>query len=684
VEAADENGNVGGFDAEASAPTLTVDRTSPVLTEVQLESSGPLSDLDAAPLRVTARVDDPAAIVTINVGALVDNPCTVTDAGDVACELSLLDAGDRLADGDNTVTLVATDAAGNASDDAKLVVAIDVAPPGVIDAATTLALSAPGGAPQAVATAGTRIAGTFFVTEPLATAPTAEQLAVAIVVGEGVEVALAPVVTGARVDASAVVAGDVPAGTYAMRVTLTDVVGHTTTLPLPLLAPFAAGVPFGPVTGSLCPAPGAIDACVDADGDGFFAAGPCASGDDCNDVDPSVFPNAPEIPGDEVANDCGPGADAPVDETTGVFVDCAGAPGGTGDRDSPFEDIRAAMEAFVSNDRPRMLYVSDAPCTIDDVSLDASFVGGFDAATWTRAAGARTPLALDPGPTIQLVGNGVFVGADLPTLELASNGRQLIKDVDVGIFTVHGEALAMRMRAQQIAAADDASTRLVEVTVADFDGPSFIRSEGDLFLHRVSSGRIIMARASAALVATSSAIEHDGANEVEALDCLGPCTLVHTTIARTAGASSAPLVFLHNGANALRACSLVDTGSQWLVEVSAGATVTLTDNAFARRLPQLAPLANFGGTPGAPGPVTVDTVAELEGASAPELTDAVGNAEVPAIPFDDDVHPSAQWTGHDRVAPGALADAPSALVDLDGECRYDDDELAGFGAVERH
>lgn len=137
---------------------------------------------------------------------------------------------------------------------------------------------------------------------------------------------------------------------------------------------------------------------VDMDGFGVEAAvalcigdttpiGYSTAGGDCDDTDPRIFPGAPEIPDDGRANGC-TGADlTAAAATTGIFVVSGMSDDNTGARANPVGTLGAAMakagiagvaDIFVANGTFAESLV---------ITQEFRFHGGYDSATWTRAAG---------------------------------------------------------------------------------------------------------------------------------------------------------------------------------------------------------------------------------------------------------------------------------------------------------
>lgn len=171
--------------------------------------------------------------------------------------------------------------------------------------------------------------------------------------------------------------------------------------------------------------------CTDFDGDGFFGAtGGCAQATDCDDRDPLVRPGAFEIPGDGVDDGCAGGQDAPIDETTGVFVAPDGSDAtGVGSRAAPFATIAVAHAVADAADVALFLAVGaydlDGPFTFQ-VPLIGGLMRAADGA-WRSAGAASTLTAGGPGvvfTTRAFVQDVVFV----PTTTLA---EQYFIGVDV-------------------------------------------------------------------------------------------------------------------------------------------------------------------------------------------------------------------------------------------------------------
>lgn len=133
----------------------------------------------------------------------------------------------------------------------------------------------------------------------------------------------------------------VSAGTYVLGATATNAAGDTVTTTLAItldgdadgdgydapawggldcddadasVHPAADELPTGTCDGVDDDCDGLVDEDLDADGDGAFADAACAGVYDCDDTDPAVYTDAPEICGDGIDQDCATGA-----------LDCGGA-----------------------------------------------------------------------------------------------------------------------------------------------------------------------------------------------------------------------------------------------------------------------------------------------------------------------------------------------------------------------
>lgn len=189
-----------------------------------------------------------------------------------------------------------------------------------------------------------------------------------------------------------------PPGSYAASVVLTDLVGNTSVSPVSLPAPgfnAAAKVPSPCV---MLTEAGA-EMGTDFDGDGQPGTSAVLPGGwDCDDTNPTIRYNAPEIPGDGVANGCA-GSDGLVDESTGVFVSMIGSPAEAGTRASPLSSLPTALALASSSGRSVFL----AAGTYDDdgaaLLIDVPLIGSFDG-SWRRVPLAVTSTVSLTQPAI--------------------------------------------------------------------------------------------------------------------------------------------------------------------------------------------------------------------------------------------------------------------------------------------
>jgi hypothetical protein len=139
------------------------------------------------------------------------------------------------------------------------------------------------------------------------------------------------VIVGDTAAFSLPIAQQLPSGTYAVSVTLSDAGGATRTSSVALPSP---GFVVASFVDSPCLIPDNTGAglCSDADGDGRpgrSAACPTKTGD-CDDTNPTIGTGFLEVPGDGADNDCFGDGDAAVTEEIGYFVAPRPVGGGIG------------------------------------------------------------------------------------------------------------------------------------------------------------------------------------------------------------------------------------------------------------------------------------------------------------------------------------------------------------------
>ncbi|RMF17285.1 MAG: hypothetical protein D6761_04560 [Candidatus Dadabacteria bacterium] len=132
----------------------------------------------------------------------------------------------------------------------------------------------------------------------------------------------------------------------------------------------------------------------DRDGDGVTAAVAVGGYPDCDDTDASIFPNAGELPGDGIDNDCD-GADLAVSDTTGIFV----APAAFGGDDANPGTMAAPVSTFaqalsLASAQGKVVFASVGTWN-EAVTLPTSIYGGFVPlfGTWIPTNEPTTVLA---------------------------------------------------------------------------------------------------------------------------------------------------------------------------------------------------------------------------------------------------------------------------------------------------
>lgn len=402
ISLADTTGNVMLLNQTFS---FVVDRGSPVISNlrVTLVESGVeelFADIDPhAKVDVTFSIDDLEATYDLSIGSipiseLSSVPCEILSGGRHVCQADL-GQGD-FPDGDLTVAVIASDSASN-QELRSITIPADTKPPSIVEGSLQLTYLDSNG----VVTNSLRTNGAadirFLVDEPLGVTPIAK-LQVGV---EQFDVDAS--VVGNTVSLSVQLPEVLPEGIYPVSVVLEDRVGHSNIIDvLPIGDGENLGISVNGAIASPCPAPPGLD-CVDADGDGIpLFSSTCPTGSDCNDIESTVYPGAPELPGDGFVNDCSAGGvDAPIDETTGTFADnIYGTVTDTldftaGTKDNPF---RFASDAMIAARLRGLAWVFlatnntfNAPFSSDDINL----LGGLDS-TWTRTTGrSRFVLQVD-------------------------------------------------------------------------------------------------------------------------------------------------------------------------------------------------------------------------------------------------------------------------------------------------
>lgn len=142
-----------------------------------------------------------------------------------------------------------------------------------------------------------------------------------------------------------------------------------------------------------------VDVYQDVDMDGFGVEATVAlctgdttpigystAGGDCDDTDPRIFPGAPEIPDDGRANGCS-GADLTAAAATeGIFVVAGMSDDNAGDRANPVGTLGAAMLKAAAAGVTDIFVANGTFAESLIITQEFRFHGGYESATWTRAA----------------------------------------------------------------------------------------------------------------------------------------------------------------------------------------------------------------------------------------------------------------------------------------------------------
>lgn len=146
----------------------------------------------------------------------------------------------------------------------------------------------------------------------------------------------------------------------------------------------------------------------DGDDDGFGAgdagavcigaivpAGWAEAAGDCDDGDPAVYPGAPELADDGVANGCA-GADLAAAMAAGVFVKPGASAEAAGTREDPLGTLAAGIAKAKADGLANVFVATGSLAETLLVNADVAIHGGYDATTWAKAAGATKVTSTGP------------------------------------------------------------------------------------------------------------------------------------------------------------------------------------------------------------------------------------------------------------------------------------------------
>ncbi|HQI61806.1 MAG TPA: putative metal-binding motif-containing protein [Myxococcota bacterium] len=136
-----------------------------------------------------------------------------------------------------------------------------------------------------------------------------------------------------------------------------------------------------------------IESCIGAE----ILPGWATNGDDCDDRDPTVYPGAPELADDGVANGC-TGEDLKAATANGIFVSPDGTEDGAGTREDPVNSIKTAIQkAGAQQIKDIFVAIGDydeSLVVLNDVAIHAS----YNPATWEFDSQAGGTSLYSTGP----------------------------------------------------------------------------------------------------------------------------------------------------------------------------------------------------------------------------------------------------------------------------------------------
>ncbi len=638
--------------------TLVVDRRAPTILDLATAHADPAADGlpfsandGTNELVVTFVVDEAVEAQAVDVQA---GPVVATCAAGVAnaftCHATVTAA---FTDGQDRVVVTVLDRAGNRAE-ATVAIDTDLRPPTPIDVVTVLR-SPSSSAPVGAAVVGGTVELELILDEPLGAPPAITLVGDAAFVDAQVE-ALTAVRWRWRADVAHVGA----AGAAVVSAVLRDVVGNSAALDI-------AAVPLALAVLSPCGPLDPTAECVDTDGDGDFAVTlSCgARGGDCDDTDPLVRSDGPEIPGDGADNDCEGDGDAPIDETAGVFVNAGAAPGGAGTRAAPVRTIDEAMPLLAGRSWLFLAYAGGASYGMTG-DLRVSLLGGLDD-SWSRVADGRSNVDIN-GVVAPSTGAAVVV-LDGITMQPGTVGVDAWLVATRTSFPFPGALLTGR----RFTAID---ATLSNVTMA-------AGVTGSLVARSIIGDRIVVGEGSDLLITGSSGEDlTDGAIGPDLQAATGARLDVVSSEVPSIGCDGCRLRVIHSvvGTAEPSATALIDvTNSPWPVELrnsifawtdgDPGDACVRNDNGQLLMLGNLFHAPFTGALLVADSTFTATNVDVLNTCGPPDCVDGDGNlAGDPRF---------AALPGHIELSSPAVGAAvptyqglpASVAVDLDGDCR---------------
>lgn len=621
--------------------SLVVDRTPPIVRNARIANtpeSGAFADV--APLDVIeARFlpSEPVAGAALIVGAVRSEDCARDQdgTGEMVCRLLVAEG---VTDGVQGASIEATDEAGNQTSVALDPLVVDTAPPRIVPDAAVLTITEAG---RSVTTASptSDVRLDLVVSEDLGADPT-----VSFDV-EGVRLPLAPVTrSGRRYAFRFAPPTPVPPGTWRLVASLVDRFGHGADVDVELASPFDGGVPFASAGGLCLPPPG--QSCVDFDGDGHSSLFSCPDGDDPRDDDASVFPGAPELPGDGVDNN-GVAGEGTIDESSGVFVDSeAGDDANDGSRLSPVQSLGRAKALRPTPSAFLYLAARATPYAfaVEADAAGTSILGGLDPTTWARTE-ARSVLVGDiqsPALLDSVETEGSVIGNARLVFLIRTHASSLRVFDTVFGDPIHPSAFAIDSGFGAI------RSFLGRLDMIDVTANS-LEAEGDVSGQRVViRGAVSFRGASTTLV--NSVVTGGLAVSGSTLNA------VHCTFTSLDG----PPVSIQESSAAIVGSALIATGATLVLYAEAVGLTLLGSNLYNDGGPLIR--------------IRFENVPDIDATNSCAFTGcitAAGNISAPAG-FTSEFHLGDASAMKDAAAVAGFSVPPGAAADFDRDCRFAD------------